>query len=359
MASPPVLDFEALCQPVSEENPAGLYLRSTPELEKLWWDFSDKLEQERSKEKRLLMGEDAGANRDSAPRWETVIDAGQNALASSKDLWVAAGMIEALVRKNQFTGLRDGFRLVRELTERFGASLHPPLDEEDAADTGIHTAFLRLDGVDASLPDVIRRLPIVHSSDSAAYSTFDHIRIVEGRGGDDTPAQLEAAARSTPTEFFHNLIEDIRQLLEEIEKLGAAADAACGMQDGYSLAPSFSRVKETVEDSLRRIRSLAGSEPESEGEAEDEAPAGAPAGTAAPAASGDVLNTREDAYRLLGKLVTFFDRTEPHSPIATALRELTTWRTLSFVELMKRLIEDSSARRELFRRTGAPADEEE
>ncbi|MBX3443869.1 MAG: type VI secretion system protein TssA [Planctomyces sp.] len=359
MASAPVLDIEKLCRPVSDEAPTGAHLRSSPDLEKQWWKFSDQLEKERGKEKRRLSGGDDGPDaKDLVPRWQEVVSIGEEILTtSSKDLWVVAGMIEALTRQYGFNGLRDGLRLARELTQKYGASMFPPLDEDDAADTGLHTAFMRLDGIDAALPDVIRRLPIVDCAGSPPYSTFDHVRIYAGRGGDDTPASLEAAARGTPPQVFRDLMDDTSTAIDELQQLTEAADAASGTtEDGLSLAPSLGRMKETLEDCLRRIRSLAGdSGQEQESTPGEGGPAtSGAAAKGAPAASADAINTREDAYRVLEKLAVFFERTEPHSPMAAALRELVGWRTLNFADLMKRLIEDASARRELFRRTGVP-----
>jgi type VI secretion system protein ImpA len=360
MPSPDVLDFETLTAPISGDLPTGPYLRSNPDLEKLWWDFSDKLEQERGKEKRILMGEEGA--KDATPRWETVASTGANILKSnSKDLWVVAGMIEALTREYSFAGLRDGFRLARELTEKFGNAVHPPLDEDDAADTGVHTAFIRIDGMNSALPDVIRRLPIVNSPNDPPYSTFDHVRITAGRGGDDTPARLDSAARSTPPGDFQAMIDDVSTTIAEIQKLTELADTACGKSsDGLSLAPSLNRVVETLEDSLRRIKTLAGDAGNMPAEEAPSEAAAAGGSGAAPAASvaNNAIVTREDAYRTLDKLAAFFDKAEPHSPMAAALRELVSWRTLSFAELMKRLIDDDSARRDLFKRTGVNNNEE-
>ncbi len=352
MGSPQTFDIASLAQPIRPEAPTGSKLRPRTDIEKLWWDFSGLLDQERNGEKQRLSGVDD--QKASQPRWDLVIDSGSKILVeASKDLWVVAGMVEALTRENGFAGIRDGFSLAAVLVEQFGSTLFPELDPDDIAETGVHTAFLRMESLNNSLQDAIRRIPIIDSPDHKAYSTYDVIRIQEGRGGEDTTGVLDSAARQTPAATWKLTIEDASEAIKEVRRLAAAADEKFVSEEGQSLGPGFSRLIEVIEDCQRRMRSLAGDQAL-------EAPVQGSQGSGDPGAAGpgpratnpDQIQSREDAYRVLEKVATYFDRTEPHSPTATTLRELVSWSKLSFADLMKRLIEDDSARRELFRRTG-------
>src|SRR5690606_22160017 len=84
----------------------------------------------------------------------------------SKDLQVAAWAVEALARLHSFAGLRDGFRLVRELAERYWDDLHP---RHDATDGWLDRVapIAGLNGVDGegTLIAPIGMAPIVHDQD--------------------------------------------------------------------------------------------------------------------------------------------------------------------------------------------------
>jgi type VI secretion system protein ImpA len=122
MGSPSVLDFDALLAPVPGDNPAGADLRADPCPTSLHYAIKDARSAARAAERQQLAGEDGA----SPPDWRPVLRRGTEALAQkSKDLEVVAYLTEALVRLHGFAGLRDGFRLARELVERFWDGLYP------------------------------------------------------------------------------------------------------------------------------------------------------------------------------------------------------------------------------------------
>ncbi|MBX3439732.1 MAG: hypothetical protein KF861_19740, partial [Planctomycetaceae bacterium] len=129
--------------------------------------------------------------------------------------------------------------------------------------------------------------------------------------------------------------------------------------------PSFSRILDELDNCQRRIRALASdvgietSGGADQSDASEEATAPSKSSTSSSTPGADRLETREDAFRLLGKLATFFETSEPLSPIGPALRQLIRWRTMTFADLMRHLIEDPSVRRELFRRTGVEEEKNE
>src|SRR5690606_9308864 len=86
---------------------------------------------------------------------------------------------------------------------------------------------------------------------------------------------------------------------------------------------------------------------------DQQAAAGGLAAANVPAAnSAGRVQTREDAFRALLQVADFFRRTEPHSPVSYALEQAVRWGRMSLPELWRELIEDHSARSDLFRRTG-------
>ena len=133
MASPTTLDFESLLRPISDEQPGGVELRADTEGRSLFFQVKEAREAARGVERRALHGildDDESPAPVERPDWQLVRQLATRILTGhSKDLWVCAWLIEALTRLEGFAGLRDGFRLTRELAEIFWDTIHPEQGE--------------------------------------------------------------------------------------------------------------------------------------------------------------------------------------------------------------------------------------
>ncbi len=296
------------------------------------------------------------------PNWKAVVDGAVEILSQhSKDLWVASWMIEGLARTEGFTGLRDGFAVVSELAERYWGSLFPEPDEDDL-DEGENTTILQIAGLDSVLPAAIKQIPIVNSESSRKLSSVDYIDAMEGEGVRITRDELKSAADSTDPEFFRQLQQEVDEARDEFLRMVAVLDEKCGSDETPTTGPPSSNIRQALDDVKRRIRYLA---PESDCAPEDgDGQSDETAGEGDPGNASDKsvsvpgqIRTRGDAYEAIRKAADFLEATEPHSPVPTLLREIIQWRSMSFAELMNRLIEDSSARESLFRRTGVSEDQ--
>jgi type VI secretion system protein ImpA len=304
------------------------------------------------------------------PDWQTVLRLSTEILADkSKDMWVAAWMIEALARRHQFAGLRDGFRLVRELGERYWDHLHPQPDVEEGED--ISETLSQMSSLNGLLPAAIEQIPITPETasypelTSADYKDASH----SAADGSITLGMFDSAVREANPQFFRNLSEDIDQARAEFDLLDRLWDEKCGQdEERMSLAPATSNIKNTLAECSDRIRSLAKHILVPDPQEESAQPASsksdtAPAPRTGPAAArGSIgeaaVQNREDAFRALVKVADFFKRTEPHSPLAYKLEEAVRWGRLTLPELMdelmRDLISDDTTRQEMFRRAGIP-----
>jgi type VI secretion system protein ImpA len=68
---------------------------------------------------------------------------------------------------------------------------------------------------------------------------------------------------------------------------------------------------------------------------------------------------RESALRTIEQLASFFERTEPHSPLHFALRQVVRWGRMPFDKLLIELIDDRSVIENLRRQIGLPAGEDD
>lgn len=381
MSSPAVLDFESLLRPISEEQPSGAELRDDPALGRLFFQLKDARETARVAESQIfrqqLAQDDAAIYEDIAPpKWGEVRDQATTIIAEhSKDLWIAAWLIEALARLHGFAGLRDGFRLTRQICEQYWDSIHPFPDEDDGITwTVSQLAGLNGEDGDGALLAPISNIPITPSTRSyRPLSTFDMIEAetlskspdLEMRArrmeqGAVLPEDFDKVVREATPEQFGEILEDLQQARDEFDKLTAVLDDQCGKgPDGYHLSPPSSAIARALEDVHSRVKSLtSGVFPTAE-QAET-ADAGGQGENRGPSSGRfpDSVGTREEAFRTLLKVADFFRRTEPHSPVSYSLEQAVRWGKMSLPELMKDLIGDDHARTELFRRAGIETPEE-
>jgi len=274
------------------------------------------------------------------------------------------------VRLHGFAGLRDGFRLCRELSERYWDGIHPRPDEDGIATTVAQLSGLNGEGGEGALLGPIGAILITQGTSVDPLSGQDYAvaesvaaivdpdaRAKRVAQGVPTLEMFETAARETSAEFLSELREVVESASEEFERLTGVMGEKCGSDEGgYSLAPPSSNIKNLLEESLRRLRLLAGDEEES---TEDEVGEDAATSVAGSTGSVNSIASREEAFRTLMNVADFFRRTEPHSPISYALEQAVRWGRMPLPELLRDLLPDDSARRDLFRLTGLPVDSED
>jgi type VI secretion system protein ImpA len=381
MASQPVLDFDSLLAPVSDDHPSGVELKEHSSLSAVYYQIKDTRDSSRASERQLLnarlYGDEQEVARIDPPDWRKLKSLALDALATkSKDLWVAAWLIEALTRLDGFAGLRDGFRLTREIVERFWDDIHPRPDEDGYETTVAQLAGLNGEDAEGALIAPIESIPITQGTSYDPLTSRDYRQAVDlqsitdperraqraGEAGAVTMELFNRAVAETSPEFFRNLRDDIDQCLDEFSRLGEALESRCGEnEDGYSAAPPASQIRRTLEECRDRVSSLAQeilgdpSATDSAAGAETsaaDAGSGAGAAGARPAASSGPVANRDEAFRTLLQVADFFRRTEPHSPVSYALEQAVRWGKMTLPELMAELISEEGTRDDLFRRVG-------
>jgi type VI secretion system protein ImpA len=368
MASLELLDFDRLLAPFPGDNPAGEALRENFSPNSTYSTIKTAREAARAAERQMVWegDEPVGPPAD----WDPVLKLGPQIIAEeSKDLEVAAWLTEALIREHGFAGLRDGFRLMRELAENFWDRLYP-LPDEDGVLTRV-APLAGLNGVEADgvLIKPIANVPITAPGTHRAFTLADYKRAYDlSRVSDPdkrsqridqgtaTLEMFEQAIAATPPEFYRTLSEDLEACREEFEKLGAAMEEKCGQgSDGYSLAPPSSNIRNALESAHEQVLNLARTHlASSDAESTlDAAGANALAVSGQPGgAMASRVQTREDAFRLLLQVADFFKRTEPHSPVAYALEQAVRWGKMPLPALWAELVPDDAARNQLFKLVG-------
>jgi type VI secretion system protein ImpA len=375
MASSEVLDFELLLAPIAGDNPTGVSLRDDYSPTSSYNTIKTARDAARAAERQMVMTGDAPVG--PVAGWEPILKLGTKILGEeSKNLEVAAWLTEALVRKYGFAGLRDGFRLLRELSERFWDGLYPLPDEDGVIARVAPLTGLNGQESDGVLLKPIANIPITARGAQRPFTLADYKRACEISGISDpekrarmidqgmpTLEKFEQASRETSAEFWRDLVEDLEACREEFHRLCDIIEEKCGKDDdGFSLAPPTSNIRNALEKAHEDVLNL------SRGRLADSSAQTAEAGESTmlvasdantPMVGGTVagsvasrVQTREDAFRLLLQVAEFFKRTEPHSPVSYALEQAVRWGKMPLPDLWAELVPDESARSQLFKIVG-------
>ncbi len=371
MASPEVLDFEKLLTPIPGDDPAGVNLREDPSPASPYQTIKASIGKGRSAWRKRLEG-DSGA----VPDWAPILTMGPEVIAGkSKDLEVAAWLIEALLQEHGFPGLRDGLRLARELSQKFWDHLKPPADEDGM---GVRIAALAgLNGFDREgiLVDEINNVPLTETGASDGpffqwhYRQAANLQAIadpEKRqkriaAGDMTREILDRAEAATSLGFAQGLRDDLAQCLDELVKLAAVLDEKCGKdREGSPASPPTGMIRAALKECLGIAEAMVAAKGGTKGPGGDGKGGGGVSegdgrgGGGGGGVSTGTIRNRDDAFQSLLQVARFFKETEPHSPISYALERAVRWGKMPLPDLLGELIGEEGARTSVFKLVGIP-----
>lgn len=371
MPSPDVLDFDTLLASLSGDKPTGADIRENAGATSPYYKIKDARNAARAAERQM-----EGGQADAPPAdWRAVSGPATKALKeTTKDLEVAAYLIEALCRTHGFAGLRDGFKLARGLVEQYWDDLYPTPDEEGVATKVAPLTGLNGDDAEGTLIAPINRIPITDSSSHGGLTYANYVQAVatdrvldpdqkEKRiaGGAMHGAVIQKAVSETPASFYIAVVEDLTAALDELAGMATTLEDKAG-----SAAPPTHAIRGALENVLDAIKDVARAKlpiapPPGAAVSEDDGEAGGGAagggnGTADAAEErGErlpILRSRDDALAAIGQLADYFRRTEPQSLIPYALEQAVRWGRMPLPELLAELIPDDNPREALFKQVG-------
>lgn len=359
MPSPEILDFESLVAPIDGERPAGENLREDISPTSVYYQIKDARAGARAAERAAAS---MGEIDESIPgEWRTILSQAPTVIASrAKDLEISAWLIEALVRYHGYAGLRDGFRLVRELVDTYWDDIYP-LPDEDGIETRV-APLTGLNGEDAegTLIVPIALIKVTGDGDHGELSLWQYRQARDLSRLDDPEALAErvrdgalsleafqATVALTDPQLFVDVLADLDGAIEEFDAMTRALDERAGND-----SPPSSNIRRALADAKETLvqitRDVIGhlTEDGDGGEAVEESAEGGgevqPA--ARPGGPPGAITTRSEAFATLQRVAKFFQTTEPHSPIPSLLDQAVRWGNMPFAKLMSELIPDESAR---------------
>ncbi len=331
-------DLEVYFQPISDEMPSGPDLEYDPEFARM---------------EKLAQGtpeQEMGSTLIEAvpPDWDEVLQVSRQLMAKSKDLRIVSHYVMAKMMVSGLLGLRDGLKVISTLLDRFWESLYPLLDEDDDNDpTSRVNALLSL-ATAGGLVRHLRDVTILESRTVGRFSVIDcaiakgEMPVPAGMAEPPTQKKIDAAVQSCDA----NQLKERLEAAEEGLKCIAAIDAVFIERAGYGTGPNLELLTKELKTIVKYLKPWQ----ESRSEASS---AGAPTGLTEYAPSSDgkssqvvevmahaagfssQIRCREDALDALDRIIQWFERYEPSSPLPMLLKRAKRLSTLSFIEILK------------------------
>lgn len=256
----------------------------------------------------------------------------------TKDLWLAAWLAEALLKRDGFAGLRNGLALCLGFIEKFWDTLYPEMEDGDA---GLRAAPLEFLAARSAIP--IKLVPIVTKA-SIGLADYQQARSLSYEGqaksdeakkaretaikdGKPTPEILDKTIEETPKAFFAKCEKELDDCLLAFTSLHDACESRFGAD-----APAM----DVLESSLQEVRQVVHAQLQKKRETDPDPVEEAPAEAAsqqteegAPAAAADGVQRtgvmfslqdfaepadRVESIRKVAEAAAFLRRREPQSP---------------------------------------------
>jgi type VI secretion system ImpA family protein len=286
----------------------------------------------------------------------------------SKDLQVAAWLLEAWMHLHGFAGVREGLAVIHALSRTFWDALHPRLDDDPEARGPVfdwinERLTLALAGIKLTRPEAADALPYSWFEWQEALRTENQARREGGgqpkkpdprKAGENaepalTRGRVSASVTLTPRRFYEGVSRDLREAIETAYALQALLDERLG-RGGPSLV-RFTGTLTAIHDWVKLVledKPVPEDEPEPEAAPAPRAPS--PENQEAPVkieveGEGPVrrtrtISSRDEAYRMLSEVSEYLIRTEPHSPTPFLLQRAVAWGGMSLSDLLVEFLRD-------------------
>ena len=337
-----MLQFNQLLDPISVELPSGQDVTFSAEV-----DAINKARQ--FDDPTLDQGEWVTDVKEAD--WDFVYDKCFKLIETqSKDLRVAAWLVEAAAKTKQFDGMAAGFELLARLCDNYWDTLHPQIEENDIEQRVGNIAWLLNRSV-----QLVKEIPLTEGRGTQySWTDFEAARArannaaktgepVADKEGQPTIAALDSAKRKSSKAFYESAINAVQHCQKMLAELEVSLDAQLG-NEGPSFTP-LKEILETVHSTLQRygadvgLKSATGlnSDPLQEADGGPQA-----TGHSKPNVSGPI-KSREQALEQLRNVAEFFRSTEPHSPVAYLADKAASWGDLPLHSWLKTVVKDPNS----------------
>jgi type VI secretion system protein ImpA len=327
-----MVDIPALLNEVSPDSPCGENLEYDPQFGEMERAAVGKPEQQ--------FGDTVVSAEE--PKWKDVQKLALELLTRTKDLRIAAELARSELALSGFIEFLTSLDLICGYVERYWESVHPMLDPDDDNDPVLRVNTIEsLCDEDKTLRP-LRLSPIVTSRSVGRFSLRD-VAVANGDmtlpEGSEAPdwTTINAAFEESSTEDIRANVERVRAAIENLTSMQRAFNEHVGAGRGINLSALTTLLKSAEQvyaDQLTRRGVSAAGDATEEAGVEGESVNGE-----VRRLTGDVT-TREDVLRCLDKIVEYYTRYEPSSPLPLLLQRCKKLVSASFLEIIQDLAPD-------------------
>lgn len=290
------------------------------------------------------------------PEWRSIQQQSLDLLQRSKDLRITHFLLQSSLALEGIPGLAHSLTLISELLKQYWAELHPRLDAEDDNDPTV-----RINALAGLTSDITIRL--LRESILARSRTFGAVSLraaANASGLQSFPdenlgaEQLAGALLDSDPEQ----LEITRAALLEARSAAEAIEQQVSDQVGSAQGVDLGPLKQPLKMALQILGQFAPqsgdstlSDPVSDDSA---APAeyasvpSAPRNTGTSTVSGEI-NNRDDVLRSLDRILAYYTRHEPSSPLPVLLNRAKNLVHADFAAIVRNLIPDGMSQFENLR----------
>jgi len=337
-----MIDVSALLMPLSSEDPSGPnleYDKAYLELERL-----ARFKPEQQIGKTIVPAEE--------PDWRAVEKAAVELFSSTKDLRIANHLAKALLNTGGLPGFAQGLAVLRGLVEAFWPSVHPQLDPDDDNDPTTRVNIL------AELCDATTYLNWLRGTPIATAKGLGSVcfRDLQFSSGElPTPPDVKPVSAATIEAIFAGMdlsaLESYATAARESRGDVAAIDSLVTDYVGIGHAQGLSKVR-TLLDQMSKvlekhlaIRTAAVGAATLDGAQKDDVRGGGVANSPQ-RLCGEILS-RDDVTNALNKILDYYSRFEPSSPVPLLLKRTKRLVSMSFLDIVRDLAPDGVQQVEL------------
>jgi type VI secretion system protein ImpA len=335
-----VIDLNTILIPITPDNPCGADLEYDP----LFASAFSELERNSQPKPEQQIGSTIVPA--AEPDWKQVQKQALDLLTKSKDLRVGAYLAKALLRTAGWVGFAQGLAALRGFVEHYWDGVYPRLDPSDDNDPTMRVNVL---GSISDPPELaaMRAMPLLASRALGRYG----LKELEMAAGDAPPpatgeaptmATIDAAALDCDIATLEETSLAVRNGIDALAGLEAAVAAQVGAASGPNFSKLSAMLRKAQNFLAAKVAERGGGAAAADGAAEGGngvSAAGGGAATGAPL-SGEV-RSREDVVRSLDKILAYYAKNEPSSPIPLFMERCKRLVTMSFVDIVRDLVPDA------------------
>jgi len=311
-----------------DDAPSGENLEYDPDFTAM--ELAGQPEEERQAGAEIVEGRD--------PDYKDLAKKARAVLERTHDIRAAVYLADCEARLNGLPGFAEITRYIRGCLEEYWDTCHPQLDEDDDNDPMMRINAITGLGARGTIIRGLRTAAPLTDSRALGRVTLKAIEIANGEAdpvADETPmskSEIDAAFKDTDDDTLKAYFEAATSALEDV----AAIDAVF-MEKTPGFGPALDDLQTTLGKILKELSKHVDVEVVQDA-VEAEGVGAAPA--AKPVAGGGVpgeISTRSDVTAALDRVIDYYARHEPSSPLPILLKRARRLVGAEFMEIINDL----------------------